>query len=167
MLLIESSLGDGKIFFANGVPIHAEIGKWSGVEAFITLLTLKEGRFRLEQKSVPVETNIPRSRGQELLMEGVRLSDEMREAERNVPSREAVLVPGEIPAKPEDEMAGILSTFKGGKTISDAMEEVDFPPYRFFPLLHEAISRGFLLAQTGAGEKRELIRNIRAALERL
>lgn len=167
VLLVESPSGDGSIFFDQGLPIRAEIGKWSGVPAFIELLTLREGRFRLDQRSVQVEANIPRSRGQELVMEGVRLCDEMREAQRNTPPLDSVLIPGETQAKTGGDLALLVGLFQGGRTISDAVDMMELPPHRFFPLLDEAISRGYLAGQTDEGKKAELLRKIKATLEKL
>jgi len=167
MLLIESPSGDGKIYFDQGSPIMAQTLNWLGIEAFNTLLTFKEGRFRLDQRSVPVESNIQQGSGQELLMEGVRLSDEMQEAQRRLPPSGTVLVPEEKGLKAEGEMALVVSAFKGGATISRAFARVNLPPYQFYPLLDAAVSGGFLGGQTDTGKKSELLRQIKAALEKL
>ena len=46
-------------------------------------------------------------------------------------------------------------------------ERLDIPPYRFFPLVDAAISGGFLGWGNDTGKKAELLRRIKAALERL
>ena len=142
MLQIESPSGDGKIFFEEGLPVFAEVGKWTGVDAFIVLLSLKEGRFRLDQQPIPVKANIALKRSQELLMEGVRLADETREAQRHLPPPDTVLAPGEGVPKPTEngEMALVVSTFEGGKTLEEAARAQNLPPFRFFPLVRKALS---------------------------
>jgi len=169
MLQIESPSGDGKIFFQEGMPVFAEVGKWTGVDAFIVLLSLKEGRFRLDQQSVPVKANIALRRSQELLMEGVRLADEMREAERQLPPPNTVLAPGQGVPKPteNEELALVVSTFEGGKTLEEVTRAQNLPPFRFFPLVREALSGGYLKGPTDEGRKIELLRKIRQVLEML
>lgn len=167
MLLIESPAGEGSIYFDRGSPIHAKTLSWSGIEAFNTMLTFKEGRFRLDQRSVPVEANMQQGRGQELLMEGVRLSDEMQEAQRRLPPLGTVLVPEVKAGKAKGDMALVVNAFKGGATISGAFEQINLPPYRFFPLVDVAISEGFLEGPTDTGKKRELLRRVKATLEKL
>jgi len=169
MLQIESPLGDGRIFFEEGLPVFAEVGKWTGVDAFIVLLSLKEGRFRLDQQPVPIKANIALKRSQELLMEGVRLADEMREAQRHLPSPDTVLAPGEGIPKPaeNEELALVVSTFEGGKTLEEVTRAQNLPPFRFFPLVREALSGGYLKGPTDEGRKIDLLRKVRQVLEKL
>jgi DNA-binding response OmpR family regulator len=167
MLLIESPAGPGKIYFDKGSPVFAQTELWTGAEAFHTMLTIREGRFRLDQRSVPVEANIQHSGGQELLMEGVRLTDEMQEAQNRLPPQDSVLLPGEKAAEAEGEMALVIAVFKNGATVAEAVSRIKLPPYHFYPLVAEAISEGYLGGQTDAAERSELLRRIKAALERL
>jgi hypothetical protein len=167
MLLIESPAGDGQIYFDQGSPIHAQTLNWSGEEAFNTMLAFKEGLFRFDQRHVPVKANMQQGKGQELLMEGVRLSDEMKEAQRRLPPLETVLVPEEKGGKMEKDLALVVAAFQGGATITGAFERLDIPPYRFFPLVDAAISGGFLGWGNDTGKKAELLRRIKAALEKL
>lgn len=167
MLLIESSMGPGTIYFDKGSPVFAQTENWSGIEAFNTMLTIKEGRFRLDQRSVTVEANIQHSGGQELLMEGVRLADEMQEAQRRLPLPDSVLLPGEKAVEAEGEMAMVIAAFKDGASITEAGSRVNLPSYHFYPLVDEAVSAGLLGGQTDTAEKSELLRKIKAALEKL
>jgi two-component system alkaline phosphatase synthesis response regulator PhoP len=167
MLLVESPGGSGRIYFEQGTPIFARTESWSGTEALYCLLTLKEGRFRLDQRQVSVEANIQKGGGQELLMEGVRLSDEMKEARRKLPPPETVVMPGKKALETGSEMSLLVDAFIGGATISEAESAAKLPPYRFYTLLEEAIKGGFLTTQAAAAGKSDLLRSIKAALEEL
>jgi CheY-like chemotaxis protein len=167
MLLIESPDGTGRIYFEQGGPIFARTERWTGLEALYCLLGLKEGRFRLDQRHVTVEANIRKGGGQELLMEGIRLSDEMKEARRKLPPPETVLIPGEKAVQAGSEMSQLVDAFKGGASISKAGSSVNLPPYRYYPLLDEALKVGLLTTQAGAADKGDLLRRIKTALEEL
>lgn len=167
MLLVESPDGPGRIYFEQGAPIFARMNDWLGPEAFYCLLTLREGRFRLDQRHVTIEANIREGGGQELLMEGVRLSDEMKEAKRKIPASNTVLIPGEKAAQTDKETALLVEAFKGGTAISKAVLSAKLPVYRFYPLLDEALQKGILSPQTSSAAKGDLLRSIRAALEEL
>lgn len=167
MLLLESSLGPGRIYFDHGEPVYAKAGDWEGIEAFYTMLSWKEGRFKLEHKILSVEENMERSGGQELLMEGVRLADEMEESVRNLPPASTVLQPGEEAEKAEGKLKELVQAFEGGVGIHSALEKSGLPPYIFFPLTREALKKGMLAGRTDTAIKSDLLRKIRVALEKL
>lgn len=167
MLLLESSFGPGRIYFEQGEPVYAKTESWEGIEAFYAMLSWKEGRFKLDHKSVSLEPNMGHSGGQELLMEGVRLADEMEESLRSLPPDDTVLHPGDDTGIEEGELKEVVKAYSGGAGIRSALEESGLPPYIFYPLTSEALSRGLLTGQTDAAMKGELLRKIRTALEKL
>jgi hypothetical protein len=100
-------------------------------------------------------------------MEGVRLSDEMKEAKRKLPPPDTVVMPGEKADSANNEMSMLVNAFKGGTSISKAGQAVKLPPYRFYPLLEEALRSEILGVQTASAAKSDLLRQIKTALEEL
>ncbi len=167
MLLLESPWGPGRVYFAHGEPVFAEVGRWKGIKAFYVMLAWKEGRFKLDQKTVSIEPNIESGVGQELLMDGVRLADEMEESLRSLPPIDTVLVPASGAGEAGGDLAEALKAFSGGMTIRSALETSGLPPYIFYPLARDALSRGLLVGQTNIVMKTDLLRKIRTALEKI
>ena len=167
MLLLESSWGLGRVYFELGGPVYAVTDKWQGIEAFYTMLSWKEGRFKLDQKAVSIEPNIEHSGGQELLMEGVRLVDEWEESLRNLPSGETILQPAHDAGDAAGALGDVIKSFSGGTDILSAMDISGVPPYLFYPLTGEALRNGLLVGQTDEAKKTDLLRRIRTALEKL
>ncbi|UCG38450.1 MAG: response regulator [bacterium] len=167
MLLLESQQRSGKVYFNKGLPIYAQAGRFAGVEAFHVMLAWKEGRFRLDQKAVSIEPNIDHTGGQELLMEGVRLSDEMEEAMRRLPPPDTVLFLERELSGAAADMVATVEPFGDGVSIAQAAALTALPPYLFYPLLDEAIRQGYLGKRTDTAGKSEMLRQVKAALERL
>jgi CheY-like chemotaxis protein len=167
MLLLESSSGPGRVYFELGGPVYAMTEKWGGIEAFNTMLSWKDGRFKLDQKAASIEPNIEHSGSQELLMEGVRLADEMEESLRSLPPGESILQPAAAAGDTDGELMDVVKAYSGGLAIRLALDVSGLPPYRFYPLTKEALSKGLLVGQTGAAMKTDLLRKIRTALEKL
>ncbi|MDF1525439.1 MAG: response regulator [bacterium] len=167
MLLLESSPGPGRVYFELGVPVYAMTEKWEGLEAFYTMLSWKEGRFKLDQKAVSIEPNIEHSGSQELLMEGVRLADEMEESLRSLPPLETILQPADDTDDIAGELRNVVKAYSGGADIIWALDISGFPPYRFYPLTSQALSKGLLIGPTDAAMKIDLLRKIRTVLEKL
>jgi CheY-like chemotaxis protein len=167
MLLLESSWGPGRVYFDHGTPVNAITGNWEGIEAFNIMLSWKEGRFKLDQKAVSIKPNIEQSGGQELLMEGVRLADEMEESLRSLPPMDTVLQPTVHASGAEGELRELVKAYSGGAAIRLALELSGFPPYIFYPLTSKALSKGLLAGQADSAIKAHLLRRIRTALEKL
>ncbi|MDF1535412.1 MAG: response regulator [bacterium] len=167
MLLLETPGGTGKVYFDKGGPIFAQTGAWNGVEAFNVMLSWRDGRFKLDQKALEIEGNIDPGSGQELLMEGVRLSDEMEEAIRELPPGDGPLFLSEKAAVDDEEMILLAAAFKGGSTVADALRLSGLPPYRFYPLVTAAVKKGLLSVQTETGRMTAFLRGVRAAIDKL
>jgi hypothetical protein len=131
------------------------------------MLSWKEGRFKLDQKAVSIEPNIEHSGSQELLMEGVRLADEMEESLRSLPPGDTVLQPADDAGGTEGELGEVAKAYSGGAAIRSALEISGLPPYIFYPLTSKALREGLLVGQTDAAMKIDLLRKIRTALEKL
>jgi CheY-like chemotaxis protein len=167
MLILESSRGPGRVYFEKGDPVYASTEKWVGLEAFYTMLSWKEGRFKLDQKAVSIEPNIKHSGGQEMLMEGVRLNDEMEEALRGLPPGETVLQPAEGAGAAQGETIKVVEAFAGGVPIRAAADLSGIPSFNFYPLLKDAMDRDLLKGRTDMAVKADLLKKIRAAIEKL
>ena len=167
MLLLETSWGPGRVYFEHGDPVYAMAGSWKGLQAFYIMLSWKEGRFKLDQKAVTIEPNIEHSGGQELLMEGVRLADEMEESLRGLPPGDTVLQSADDADNAEGELKDAVKAYAGGATIRSALEISGLPPFLFYPLTREALNKGFLVGQTDAAMKADLLRKIKTAVEKL
>ena len=167
MLVLESSKGPGRIYFVHGEPTYAAMGNSEGIDAFFTMLSWKDGRFKLDQKSVSVEPNMVHGGGQELLMEGVRLTDEMEESLRSLPPGDTILQPANGVVEAGDELKMVIQAFTGGVAIQAALERSEIPPFRFFPLIREALNRELLTGQTDTAVKNDLLRKIKTAIEKL
>ena len=167
MLLLETPGGSGKVYFDQGSPAFAQADSWEGVEAFNVMLSWRDGRFKLDQKVLAIESNIDPGSGQELLMEGVRLSDEMEEAIRALPSADSRLFPLEGVVTDKEELVPVVEAFQGGIAIAEALKRSGLPPFRFYTLAVMAVSDGLLGDQTESARMADLLRSVKAAIEAL
>lgn len=76
-IAIESTSGNGLLFFRDGEIIHVEHGSRSGEEAFYDVLEWPPGRFRLQPNVTTTRSTIQKS-AQHLLLEAHRVLDERR-----------------------------------------------------------------------------------------
>jgi DNA-binding response OmpR family regulator len=168
MLILETAENTGNIYFVDGQPLFAGTDLWSGNDAFFTMLSWKEGRFRLDPAGQEVEGNIEGYRGQELLMEGVRLVDEMMEAIRRLPSKETVLKRADNGDVQEEDMEQVCSAFTDGTTVERALVRARMPVFRFYPLVKNAISTGHLqvvdVTPSESEEQIDVLRRLKAVL---
>ncbi len=168
MLMLETAENNGNIYFVDGQPLFARTDPWSGSDAFFTMVSWKEGRFRLDPAGQEMEENIDGYRGQELLMEGVRLIDEMTEAIRCLPPKETVLTRADKGDVPEEDMEQVCSAFAGGTTVERAFVRARMPVFRFYPMVKDAISAGHLhVVSTTPSESEEpieVLRRLKAAV---
>ena len=167
MLVLETPGGSGKVYFDQGSPAFAQAGSWEGVEAFNVMLSWRDGRFKLDQKAIAIESNIDPGSAQELLMEGVRLSDEMEEAIRALPPLDSRLFPVEGAAPADEELAPVVGAFGNGMTIAEALKGSGLPPFKFYALAAAAVRKGCLGEQTEIARTADLLRSIKAAIEAL
>lgn len=89
-IVIETTAGNGLLFFRDGDIIHAEQGDRTGETAFYDLLELPPGRFRLQPNVTTTRSTIHKS-AQHLLLDAARYIDERRAGRTPaaVPIREA------------------------------------------------------------------------------
>jgi DNA-binding response OmpR family regulator len=168
MLLLETAENNGNIYFVDGQPLFARTDPWSGSDAFFTMVSWKEGQFRLDPAEQKLEKNIHDYRGQELLMEGVRLVDEMAEAIRCLPPKETVLTRADNGDVPEEDMEQVCSAFADGTTVERAFVRARMPVFRFYPLVKNAISAGHLQVvdstPSESEEQIDVLRRLKAML---
>lgn len=169
MLVLERKTDVGRIYFTEGEPRFAEAGLWKGIDAFYTLLSWREGEFWLDQSSFKAEENLGSNKGQELLMEGVRLIDELEEAVRHLPPGPETLHPAEEKIPSQEEMAMVCGAFAGGSTVEEARKRLGVPPFRFMPLVVRAVSSGYLetRAAIGGDDGLAALARLRTELENL
>ncbi|TNF45410.1 response regulator [bacterium] len=168
MLILETPENTGNIYFVDGQPQFARTDPWSGNDAFFTMLSWKEGRFRLDPAVQEVEENIDGHRGQELLMEGVRLVDEMKEAIRRLRPKETVFQRAENGDVLEEDMEQVCKAFEGGSTVDEAFSRTRLPVFHFYPMVRNAVSAGHLqvvdTVPSESKEQIEVLRRLKAAL---
>ncbi len=75
ILEIDAEAQSCRLWFHEGLPVHAESEKQSGFDAALGIVNLAVGRFRFEAQSVSIETTIACT-VTELLLEGCRIFDE-------------------------------------------------------------------------------------------
>lgn len=76
-IAIESTAGNGLLFFRDGEIIHAEQGSRSGEEAFYDVLEWPPGKFRLQPNVTTTRSTIQKS-AQHLVLDAHRVLDERR-----------------------------------------------------------------------------------------
>ncbi|GBE14238.1 MAG TPA: response regulator [Proteobacteria bacterium] len=166
-LILDNMENTGRIYFEKGEALFAQTGQWTGPDALFSLLSWKEGKFRLDPAVAGVEPNMDRGRGQEMLMEGVRLLDEMEEAIRQLPPAGTVLIPRPDVEFPSDDTQKICNAFTGGATVAGARTKAPFPDHRFYPLVANAVVAGCLKIKEPTIQENEinLLRRIKAAVQ--
>jgi len=87
---IECSVGDGHIYFENGYIVHAFANTLEDEKAVYEMFNWDEGKFIFLPDKTTLKTTMMRD-WQSLILEAARRSDEMMEAQRDVPE--------EIPAQ--------------------------------------------------------------------
>jgi pSer/pThr/pTyr-binding forkhead associated (FHA) protein len=75
ILEIDAEAQSCRLWFREGVPVHAQSEKQTGFDAALGIVNLEVGRFRFASQSVSVETTMACTVTQ-LLMEGCRILDE-------------------------------------------------------------------------------------------
>lgn len=90
-IAIESTAGNGLLFFRDGEIIHAEQGSRSGEEAFYDVLEWPPGKFRLQPNVTTTRSTIQKS-AQHLVLDAHRVLDERR-AGRTQPPPPAAAAP--------------------------------------------------------------------------
>lgn len=93
-IAVESTDGNGLVFFRDGEIIHAEQGSKTGEEAFCDILAWPPGRFRMQPNVTTTRSTIQKN-AQHLLLDAHRKLDELR-AGRNAPPA----LPTPAPAAP-------------------------------------------------------------------
>ncbi len=166
MLVLRGEGETGQLYFREGEIVFARLDPWEGEDAYFTLLSWRSGDFTFAQQPVEVSDNIE-VRGQELMMEGIRLLDEMAEARRRLPPPDTCLVPAPCRGDPPPSLAPLVRIFAGGRTIHEAVEASRRPVVRVLPRLADAVTAGFLVVEGAETGKRELLRCVRRALEEL
>jgi len=76
-IAVESTAGSGLLFFREGEIIHAEQGSRTGEAAFLELLSLPPGRYRLQHNVATTRSTIQKAT-QHLLLDAARVLDERR-----------------------------------------------------------------------------------------
>lgn len=104
---------------------------------------------------------------QELLMEGVRLTDEMEESLRSLPPGDTILQPAEGESDAGGDLKKVIQAYAGGATIQVALERSGIPPFRFYPFTREALNGKLLVGQTDTAVKTDLLRKIKTEIEKL
>ncbi len=165
MLVLETNIYTGHLYFRQGEPIYARAGKWSAIDAFFTMFSWRDGRFRFTQQPLEMNENIDVNRGQELLMEGVRLMDEMEEALRHIPSFDTELIVVSGKSIPEGEAGDLLESFRNGEVIKRVVVNSDMPPYRIYPLVADALNSGHLEVASSKSDQLEVLRRLKTSLE--
>jgi CheY-like chemotaxis protein len=166
MLVLRSGGETGQLYFRNGEIIFSRLAPWEGEDAYFTLLSWRSGDFTFVQQPVEVVDNMG-ARGQELMMEGIRLLDEMAEARRRLPPPDTRLVPAPCREEPPSQLSPLLELFAGGRTIREAVDASGRPVIRVLPLLADAVAGGYLAVEGAEAGARELLRSARRALEAL
>jgi DNA-binding response OmpR family regulator len=164
MLVLRNGEESGQVYFRNGEIVYARLDPWRGEEAYFTLLSWRTGEFVFAQQPVEVEDNIG-GKGQELLMEGIRLLDELAEARRRLPPPETRLAPVPCGDPLAPAIARVVGSFRAGESVRDAAARSGLPPVRFYPLAAEALGRGLLAVEGAQPGKRELLACVRKLLE--
>lgn len=168
LLLVEGGDETGRIVFRDGQPVQAAAGKWQGVDAFFTLLTLEEGAFRLEPMVPDTADNLEVRGGMEMLMEGVKCLDDMRSASGRLPSADTMLLPAAGGEKTTPSLAPeVGEAFAGGATLEQAQSRVALPPYRFIPMVAEAWQSGALTVLPAGSDKMRIVKKFREYLVKL
>ena len=72
---LKAGRNKGQIWFENGTPLHAEVGRVKGEEAFFKMLRWTRGEFVIEHGVTTKATTIQND-AMFLLMEGLRILDE-------------------------------------------------------------------------------------------
>ena len=76
-IAVETSAGNGLVFFRDGEIIHAEQGGRTGEEAFYDILEWPAGKFRLQPNVTTTRSTIQKN-AQHLLLDAHRILDERR-----------------------------------------------------------------------------------------
>lgn len=86
LFTVEHQKKVGKIYFAEGNIVHAEYAGHEGDEAVYKILQIKEGPFKVENNVPPPKRTI-NTPWSNVLMEGLRLIDEAKEAKGDALSK--------------------------------------------------------------------------------
>ncbi len=67
----------------------------------------------------------------------------------------------------KEELVPVVEAFQGGIAITEALKRSGLPPFRFYTLAVMAVSDGLLGDQTESARMADLLRSVKAAIEKL
>lgn len=110
MVRIVSGEEEGRLYFANGQVVHAEVGELSGQTAFFELMTWSNGAFHIDEGVRPMRETINRS-WESLLMEAAH---ELDERQHNVAQFSSPEHPAPCPVKDVFEHPDVVCAIRYG-----------------------------------------------------
>jgi hypothetical protein len=124
-IAVESTAGNGLLFFRDGEIIHAEQGGRTGEDAFCDILDWPPGRFRLQPNVTTTRSTIQKT-AQHLLLDAHRLLDERR----------AGMTPPAIPMTPASTPPPVASSSRQPMRASEVLERLRRIPGVSYAALH-------------------------------
>lgn len=139
---------EGVIFFRDGRPVDAEVGRLAGAEAVYRALLWPDGEFDLEFRA-EVRPDRIRLPAETVLLEGMRRLDEWGRLTESLPPldsrfevdyRELADRLTEIP----DEVNALLRLFDGERTLLEVVEDSPFGDLETLSVISKLYFEGFL-----------------------
>jgi uncharacterized protein DUF4388 len=124
-IAVESTAGNGLLFFRDGEIIHAEQGGHTGEDAFCEILDWPPGRFRLQPNVTTTRSTIQKN-AQHLLLEAHRVLDERR----------AGMTPPAIPMTPAPTPTPAPAAARQPMRASEVLERLRRIPGVHYAALH-------------------------------
>jgi uncharacterized protein DUF4388 len=124
-IAVESTAGNGLLFFRDGEIIHAEQGGRTGEEAVCEILDWPPGRYRLQPNVTTTRSTIQKT-AQHLLLDAHRVLDERR----------AGRTPAAIPMTPAQTPAPVASPSRQPMRASEVLERLRRIPGVAYAALH-------------------------------
>lgn len=131
-IAVESTAGNGLLFFRDGEIIHAEEGERTGEDALCEILDWPPGKFRLQPNVTTTRSTIQKT-AQHLLLDAHRVLDERR-AGRTPPA--IPMTPAVAAAQAQAQAAASASTSRQPMRASEVLERLKRIPGVQYAALH-------------------------------
>lgn len=156
-LRVASGEQTGTVYVKDGLIYNASIGHIEKEKALFRMLELKDGKFEFMPGSVTAPKKIKTSTGN-LLMEGMRQIDELKNKEDQLPDRRLSLkskVKGELPKGLQPVIYEIMQLVKRHTKVEEIIERSTYPDYEVYRTIASMLARGILEEDRENGKVRD------------
>ena len=156
----EENKKKGKMFFKEGILLHAEVNSFSGIDAVKSIMEWNKGKFTYDSEKSTSEVSIGLPL-QQVLLDVAREIDEWSQINKIIPDTKHVPVIVENPNIEHDTITlnnkdwKVLVLIDGEKSIDKISEELRQDKLEIAKIVFRLMSAGLIKLNTPSGKKKK------------